>query len=291
MSLLSVVIPTHRRPTILRQCLQHLERQSVAEHLDVVVVSDGHDAQTAELFDDNAAWRVPVRYLEVPKSQQGTARNAGVAVARARHVLFIGDDIFLQPHACAAHLAAHERCNDARTAVLGFVTWDPACVITPVMRWLEHSGWQFGYGLLDGHRRCRIPRDEQHSFTYTSNISLPTAIARAHPFRTDLTLYGWEDIEWGTRLAQDDVCLYYEPAAVGLHHHHVTLSDSLRRMETLGVSAVRIARVTTFDPRPAGWKRAAYRVLALVPSMRGRHAGAFLRGIDRQEQPAAQSAD
>ncbi len=283
MPLLSVVIPTHRRATVLRQCLQHLERQSIAEHLEVIVVSDGHDDETASLFEGKAEWGIPVSFGEVEKSQQGAARNAGVKRATAEHVLFIGDDIFLQPHACAAHVEAHARVGNDRTAVLGYVTWDPLAVVTPVMRWLERSGWQFGYTLLDGHRRSVVPRELQHRFSYASNISLPTAIARAHPFRADVTLYGWEDIEWGLRLAQDDVALYYEPSAVGLHHHHVTIDDSLRRMETIGRSALKIAAVSGFDPRPHGWKLWAYRVLALLPTMRGRHARAYLRGLRAQD--------
>jgi glycosyltransferase involved in cell wall biosynthesis len=276
MPLLSVIIPTHRRPTILRQCLQHLERQTAAEKIEVIVVSDGPDAETAALFSD-ASWKVPVQYAEIEKSQQGSARNAGVQRATGRYVLFIGDDIFLQPHACASHLDALQQV--AGSAVLGYVTWDPLAIVTPTMAWLERSGWQFGYGLLDAHRRKMIPREQQHRFSYASNISLPRDVAVQHPFRTDVSLYGWEDIEWGMRLAQDNIALFYEPTAVGLHHHHVTLEDSLRRMETIGRSAVKIAAVSDFDPRPKGWKLWIYRLLALLPTMRGRHSRAYLRGI------------
>ncbi len=166
-------------------------------------------------------------------------------------------------------------------AVVGFTTWDPALPITPVMRWLEQSGWQFGYPMIEQYAHGFIPSDIQQRFTYTSHISLPTEIARQFPFREDVTLYGWEDVEWGLRLKKAGVRLFYEPDARALHHHPMTLEASLKRMRTLGISVVTIEKI---EPElhvvPRGWKRWAYWAIALLPTMRGRHARAFLRGVD-----------
>lgn len=281
---LSVIIPTYRRPTILAECLRHLERQTIASDLEVIVVSDGQDAGTRTVGSE--AMNVEYRFFEVPKSQQGAARNKGVAEARGEYVLFIGDDIFLEQGACEAHLKAHERgkMNDecGTFAVLGCTTWDPTVGITPVMRWLERSGWQFGYPAISRYAHRCIPRKIQHQFTYTSHISLPLDIAKKHPFRTDVRLYGWEDIEWGMRLRDSPVRLFYEPDAKALHHHHIALEDSLRRMEILGRSAIEISKkVPCFDRVPRGWKLSAYRLLSLLPTTAGRHRQRFLAGIGR----------
>lgn len=274
MGLLSVVIPTHRRAEILTQCLHHLERQTIAADLDVIVVSDGHDDKTAALFV-RPAWRLPVRFIEVPKSQQGVARNAGVALAAAPRTLFIGDDILLDPDACAVHA----RPVRQEAAMLGFSTWDPACGITPVMRWLEASGWQFGYPKLVRHAHAAVPTEIQHLFTYTSHLSLPTSTAKTHPFRDDVRMYGWEDVEWGMRLCASGVPLLYEPSARALHHHHIELPESLERMRTLGRSAAELKKsVPHFDRVPSGAKLLAYRLLGMLPTMAGRHRRAFLEG-------------
>lgn len=279
--LLSIVIPTHKRAAILRDCLAHIERQTARSAIEVIVVSDGHDDATTAMFGRDAAWKIPVRFFEVPKSQQGVARNRGVEEARGEYVLYIGDDIFLAADACEKHLAAHTA--HPQHAVLGFVTWDPAVGITPVMQWLEKTGWQFGYPALAPYAHRSIPREMQHRYTYTSHVSLPTSIARQHRFlATDL--YGWEDIEWGMRLAHMGVHLRYEPDAKAWHHHRITLEDSLRRMETLGQSAAIIgARDPAFDRFPKGWKKIAYILISLLPTMRGRHAKAFLKGLTRQK--------
>jgi GT2 family glycosyltransferase len=227
---------------------------------------------------------MPVRLRSVPNSQQGVARNAGVREAKAPTCLFIQDDIFLEPDACEEHQLAHAALQfegETNVAVLGFTTWDADMEITPVMRWLEDTGWQFGYPRLQPEDF--VPRVIQHQFTYTSHISLPTAVARRHPFREDVTLYGWEDIEWGMRLRDDNVHLFYLPAAKAAHHHQLSLDQSLKRMETLGQSAVIMEQaVPGFDRVPRGWKRYAYDVLALLPTMRGKHVKAFLRGIEAQ---------
>lgn len=300
--LISVIIPTHRRPEILALCLQHLAAQTIAKDLEVIVVSDGPDPATAALFQKPTNYSLlTTHYFEIPKAQQGRARNVGVEHAHASLVLFIGDDIFLEPDACACHLKAHA---DAFTllskkdktplspsggkgagdrglfGVLGYTTWDPSLEITPVMRWLEQSGWQFGYPMIEQYAHGFLPTRIQERFTYTSHISVPTEIARKFPFREDVSLYGWEDIEWGDHLKRAGIRLFYEPDAEALHYHHMTLEDSLRRAETLGRSLVAIAHVNlVFQWNLSLWRLSLQRLLALLPTMDGEHRRAFLRGV------------
>lgn len=274
---LSVVIPTYKRSAILKECLERLQKQTVAEHLEVIVVSDGHDKATSILLTE-MKWGINVKYFEIEKSQQGVARNHGVSKATAPITLYIGDDAFLAPDACHKHLLAHQMHPSC--AVLGFTTWDPNMDITPAMKWLEETGWQFGYPMLTPYKHKFVPKDMQHRFTYTINISLPTAIAQKFLFRDDVTLYGWEDIVWGQQLRDAGVRLYYEPDAAALHHHMVTLDASLARIETLGKSLLHLTQVEPeLDRKPTGLKLLAYKLIALTPTMRGRHYKAFLKGL------------
>ena len=275
---LSLIIPTYQRADILKQCLEHIDAQTVRDQLEVIVVSDGPDSDTAKMVSS-----FDVDFFAIEKAQQGIARNRGLERASAPLSLFIGDDAFLEPDACERHLLAHQKIESAGISlrsVLGFTTWDPAVGITPVMQWLEKSGWQFGYPVLEKHAHAFVPESLQHRFTYTIHFSLPTVLARKYPFREDVTLYGWEDIEWGKRLATAGVKLYYEPDARALHHHRITLEQSLKRMETLGTSVVHLSRLSPdLDRRPKGMKLIAYHLAALLPTMAGRHRRAFLRGM------------
>ncbi len=276
--LLSVVIPTHKRAAIVSACLEHLEKQSIADRIEVIVVSDGHDQDTVEAITKRA-WNIPVTFKEIPKSQQGAARNAGVKDAKADLVLFLGDDHLLAPGACEAHLTAHAAHENV--AVLGFTEWDPAVGITPVMRWLDKTGWQFGYAFLKPYEGRRVPEDMQHRFTYAGNLSLRTDVARALPFPEGVTEYGWEDVVFGMELKKKNIGLVYEPAARALHRHRIELNDSLTRMRAIGKTAELFARRDpAFDRRPKGLKLWKYRVLSMLPTMRGRHAKALLEGMN-----------
>ncbi len=283
---LSIIIPTHKRPAILKKCLEHLSKQTIADHIEVIVVHDGEDdAETAAIFHKpKTSNQKPVTYFAIAKSQQGIARNRGVEKATAPYVLFIGDDAFLAPDACEKHLRIQTQSaalNPRPIAVLGFTTWDPQADITPTMVWLEKTGWQFGYSMITKYADMLIPEELQPRFTYTINISIPTHIAKKYPFREDLTLYGWEDMLWGKQLQEANIPLFYAPDAKALHHHHIELSDSLARMKTLGQSLVHITRIDpTLGRMPTGLKMLAYRLIALTPALRGKHYKAFLEGIE-----------
>ncbi len=283
---LSVIIPTHKRASILKKCLEALSEQTIAHEIEVIVVHDGEDdEETAAMIKDVKKHHPfeSLQYFAIPKSQQGIARNRGVEKATKRLVLFIGDDIFLSRDTCERHIAAHAKLEAERyvlKAVIGYTTWDPVVGITPAMRWLERSGWQFAYPMIENYASSFVPEDIQERFTYTSNISLPVEIAKSFPFREDIRMYGWEDIEWGMRLKKAGLYLFYEPAAKALHHHKITLKDSLKRIEDLGKSAVILSeKVPTFDRVPEGWKFLAYNILAKMPTMAGMHRKAFLKGM------------
>jgi hypothetical protein len=242
-------------------------------------------------------WQVPVTFIEIPKSHQGAARNKGVTLAKAPLVLFIGDDAFLKSDACEEHVRAHKNPKYKELgfgnwdlgfpprAVLGFTTWDPTLRITPVMQWLEKSGWQFGYEKIKQYAHGFLPASIQHSFTYTIHISLPTHVVQKIQFLEDVSLYGWEDIEWGLRLKNAGVRMFYEPNARAYHYHLMILEESLKRMRTLGESAVKMEKLNSeMDIVPKGLKRYAYKVVSFLPTMRGRHAKAFLEGLEKDSQ-------
>lgn len=258
--------------------------------MEVIVINDVKNDKDFEALSQKSGWNIPIHFETIEPCQQGKARNIGVQKANVPIILFIGDDIFLDPKACECHLQIHQstipalpagRYNlQSQTAVLGTTTWDPSCSITPVMQWLETSGWQFGYGKISQYAGKEIPKNIQHKFTYTSHLSISREIALKIPFREDVSLYGWEDIEWGKRLQKAGISLIYEPRAAALHHHHIDMEDSLKRMEILGKSLMTIVQEDPdFDRLPRGWKWIAYRICSKFPTMAGRHRKAFLKGM------------
>lgn len=91
---ISVVIPTYKRPQLLRNCLAALQHQTLgAEAFEVLVVSDGYDASTETEVGTFEQQGYLFRYLHLPqKKGPAAARNLGWKQARASLIAFTDDD-------------------------------------------------------------------------------------------------------------------------------------------------------------------------------------------------------
>lgn len=91
----SVVVPTYRRPELLRRCLAALAEQDLAPEGFEVVVADnaGDKATAAQVTACNGPGRPVFRYVAAAASRgPAAARNAGWRSARAEVIAFTDDD-------------------------------------------------------------------------------------------------------------------------------------------------------------------------------------------------------
>jgi len=94
----SVVVPTYRRPDLLRRCLAALVSQNCAPaSYEIVVVDDGrcpHTARSVALFGREQAGGPVIRYVRPDGARRGpaAARNCGWRAARGDIVAFTDDD-------------------------------------------------------------------------------------------------------------------------------------------------------------------------------------------------------
>ena len=250
---LSVIIPTHNRAETLKICLKKLIAQQGVD-FEVIVVDDGSTDDTERVvrnfqfpisnfqINPKSEIRNPkLQYIHQPASHQAVARNRGVKEAKGDVIVFIGDDIFVEPGFLQKHHDRHTEYPDENVVVLGHTTWDPNIKINSYMRFLEDSGWQFGYKFLNPGMIGKI---EPYKFFYTSNISLKKSFFKKEWFDEDFKFYGWEDIELGYRLwKRHGMEIYYEPQAIAFHHHELQPSDLPKKMQSVGKSAVHFERL------------------------------------------------
>lgn len=109
----SIVIPTYRRPDALEQTLDRLARVDYpAGALELVVVDDGSDAATravVERFErDHPRWR----YLSQSQLGAAAARNRGAREASGEILIFLDDDMLVEPDHVRQHVATLERFGD-----------------------------------------------------------------------------------------------------------------------------------------------------------------------------------
>jgi glycosyltransferase involved in cell wall biosynthesis len=101
----SVVVPTHDRPHLLRQTLCSIIRQCDVD-LEIIVVDDGSPpGQVERVVDSLADDRVWVLRNDAPHGVSG-ARNRGVAAARGEWVAFCDDDDLWAPDKLRSQLDA-----------------------------------------------------------------------------------------------------------------------------------------------------------------------------------------
>jgi GT2 family glycosyltransferase len=110
----SIVVPTHRRPTTLRETLERFRQLDYPQDaLEVIVVDDGPDEATAAVVESlNSDPTVPTKLLQQPGLGAATARNAGARLATGDVLLFCDDDMLLEPDHVKRHVETHERYGD-----------------------------------------------------------------------------------------------------------------------------------------------------------------------------------
>ncbi len=170
---------------------------------------------------------MPVIHLRQEKAGANAARNRAIAAARGTRLLIVNDDTIPTPGLVAAHLAAHTRRGGRETAILGRMTIDPALPFSAFSA-LHHDA---SYDALKG--RVEVGWDA----FLTCNVSIDRAfLEEAGGFDPKLDWH--EDIELGERLARRGMRLFYEPGALGYHHHLLDEAAYLRIAEREGAALV-----------------------------------------------------
>lgn len=115
--LLSVVIPTFRRPAMLRNAIASALLAAPGGEVEVVVVPNGPDTswkRVAQAFreDERVSWH------ELKTGHACAARNHGLSQARGKYVRFLDDDDYLYPAAADQLSLIESRHADVCSAPL-----------------------------------------------------------------------------------------------------------------------------------------------------------------------------
>lgn len=94
----SLIICTRNRASQLTACLEEVKRLQFEGAWEIVVVDNGSTDGTSAVIDA-AAPDMPAPLVKVlePKPGLGLARNAGIAAARGRIIIFTDDDCYVSP--------------------------------------------------------------------------------------------------------------------------------------------------------------------------------------------------
>ena len=238
---ISVVVPTYNRIDTLRYVIPALVAQDLRpEAFEVIVADSRSNDGTAEFLAEIARSSPNVRHLPGPYTGRASARNAGIAAARAPVVLFTDADIIASPDLLSRHLARHAK-GPGRSVIGCEIQVDsydeylrksgnPAArdPLHPATR--KHLSWLY---FMTGN--CSVRRED---------------LERVGRFDEAFTGYGHEDLELGYRLQHAGISIEYAAEAINYHWHPVPFDEQQGRMELAGRSTVRFFRKhPTFDVR------------------------------------------
>ena len=215
----TVIIATRDRAALLRACLARLARQTAAGRFEVVIVDNGSsDDTTAAIREAHPL----ARGLFVREPHRGKARNAGIAAARGRILIFCDDDTLAPERFVAAHLAAQGTATDR--AVSG-----------PIVNIARTADM-----------RPPIAANYSNAFFCTCNVSVPkAALDGVGGFDESFELYGWEDTDVGVRLRAYGLKRVFAWDAVIYHMKPPESQDFGRRIalaQEKGTMAARFVR-------------------------------------------------
>jgi GT2 family glycosyltransferase len=230
------VVPTRNRRRQLLATLRALGEQELGDHeLVVAVVDNGSRDGTVEAVRRlTPSFRVPIEILREPRPGVSASRNHAVRHLEADLVLSLNDDTRpADRQLVKAHADAHLAGGARALAIGGRIEYAPELVLTPFMAWLQ-EGAQFAFPHLS-EGPLPDPR-----YLYTAHASLPRDVWLDVGGMDERLKFGYEDAEFGMRLADSGVNLEHRPSLLALHDHPVTLADWRERQRAMG----RAARVT-----------------------------------------------
>ena len=181
--LVSIIVPTYRRPMFLGQALASVALQTSPDW-ECIVVDDGSD--TDHELPDALGIGADPRFRLVRRDHNGgpgAARNSGLDAARGRYVTFLDDDDLLVPTRLALGLRELDAHADAVSVVA-------------VARFDEHGVRH------DGGRRRDMKRPDywlRARYPFLGQV----LVARRHVDRFDETFRTAEDADWWLRVAGD----------------------------------------------------------------------------------------
>jgi glycosyltransferase involved in cell wall biosynthesis len=225
---LSVVIPTYRRAETVARAVRAWTRQRFDGSLEVVVVDDGSPDDTSARLEALAAEDDRIVRVRQPNRGIAAARNAGLARARGRWLLFADDDVSPVDDTTVARWL--ERTRNRGGAWVARMRVPPEAAVTTLQRaWRER--------LESGPRRWR----DGHAFGAGGFWFAALLMAREdlgeERFDERFRAYGWEDGELGYRLRRRGVLARLARSVEVWHSDPVTLDDLERKYESLGWQA------------------------------------------------------
>ncbi len=220
----SVVVSTYNRRRSLERCLRSLLDQRIdRDSYEIIVVDDCSTDDTPRVLEHMASTEKNFSYVRHTENRGLSAtRNDGIRIARGDIVIFVDDDILVDPWFVGSHLQHHRQCGDQPLAVVSNLHFASECI----------EGSNIGRYLQSRYLGCR-PAREREGVDYSnlpprffaggiSSVSRESLIA-VGLFDEGIRGYGAEDEKMGYLLSRAGVRIIFAEQAHALHYDKVSI--------------------------------------------------------------------
>jgi glycosyltransferase involved in cell wall biosynthesis len=141
--LVSVIIPTYNRATVLSRAIESVISQSF-RNFEIIIIDDGSDDNTSEVIE---SFDQTVRHFRIPHSGVSRARNAGIEKAKGEWISFLDSDDYWLPQKLQkqmAYLATHPEYKICHTDEIWIKNGKR---INQGKKHIKYAGWFFSPSL------------------------------------------------------------------------------------------------------------------------------------------------
>lgn len=224
----SVIIPTYNRKDLLRETLHSLAQQTYPrDHFEVIVVDDGSTDGTVSIATE--VFPFILRYFWQSNQGDASARNLGAQQSQADILVFLDDDILVEPDYLTYLIREHAKYHNRITA--GVVNIRPE-ETTPLSLAINSS---------------LAPNFNSVEVAFTDVFSNNMSICRDAYFKIGM-MQGldfpgssmWCDLDFNYRAYQQGFQFCRSPNAIGWHRDYTVsnLDTHKKRMRTAAYRAV-----------------------------------------------------
>jgi GT2 family glycosyltransferase len=239
----SVIVPTHNRPHLLMQSLRALIAQAPdTPPYEIIAVDDASTDDTwtqLTTLAQTCSFLRPVRH-KANKGLSGS-RNTGIRLAQGKIVVFLDDDIVVEPNYVAEHLRLHAAAGHRRIAVVGNLTLpDSTMVASNCARYVQSRYIGERAGREGSHQD---PESLHPRFLGGGIHSVRKEdILAVGMFDESVRFYGYEDHIYADSLHRAGVGIVFAPQARAVHLDPVSVGWFRSKMLEAGRSGLPLLR-------------------------------------------------